>query len=189
VSFSIYSSFQSHFACQDVTKFLLLKNQIQLTMRKLLFSPLLFMAVNAFGQAAPTPPPPQPGPPQMEFIVPVQMGTDTLKNGKVTVAISPQTMDEMKQAQASPDYVVMLTPKGDCGALSLGETTDKGFVVKEQKGSGSSSGIFEYVMYVKQRRPARPSRPMMPPGMPQPQQGGQQPPTPVPAPPVQPQQQ
>lgn len=157
-------------------------------MRKLMFSPLLFMAVTALGQAAP-PPPPQPGPSQMEFIVPVQIGTDTLKNGKVTVAISEQTMDEMKQAQASPDYVVMLTPKGECGSLSLGETNDKGFVVKEQKGSGSANGIFEYVMYVKQKRPQRPSRPMMPPGMPQPPQAGQQQPAPAPVPPAQPQQQ
>ena len=135
-------------------------------MRKLLFFPIVLLAFNGMAQVAP--PPPQPGPPQggmamPEFIVPVQMGTDTLKNGKATVIITPQSMDEMKQGMALPDYVVMLTPKADCGALSLGETTDKNFVVKEQKGSGSSNGIFQYVMYAKQRRPARPGRPQMAP--------------------------
>ncbi len=137
-------------------------------MRKLLFSPILFLAFNAIAQVAPPPAhpggPPSPGGMQMpDFIVPVQIGTDTLKNGKATVTISQQTLDEMKQGMASPDYVVMLTPVGDCGALSLAEISDKSFEVREQKGSGSSKGIFQYEMIVKQKRPARPGRPNMPP--------------------------
>ena len=154
-------------------------------MRKLLLSPILLLAFNAMAQVAPpqAPPPGAPqgpqGPPQMpEFIVPVQIGTDTLKNGRATVTITRQTLDEMKQSMASPDYVVMLTPVGDCGALSLSEMTDKSFEVKEQKGSGSSKGIFQYEMIVKQKRPARPGRPSMPPQMGQP---GQPPVPPAPA--------
>jgi hypothetical protein len=149
-------------------------------MRKLLFSPILLLAFNAMAQVTPPPPPPgqPPGGMQMpEFIVPVQIGTDTLKNGKATVTITQQTQDEMKQGMASPDYVVMLTPVGECGSLTLAEKNDKTFVVKEQKGSGSSNGIFQYEMIAKQKRPARPGRPMPPM---QPGQGGLQ----APAPPV-----
>jgi hypothetical protein len=147
-------------------------------MRKLLFSPILLLAFNAIAQVAP--PPPHPGPPgggmQMpDFIVPVQMGTDTLKNGKVTVTLTQQTLDEMKQGMASPDYIVMLTPVGDCGTLSLAEMSDKSFEVKEQKGSGASNGIFQYEMIVKQKRPSRPGRPNMPPQV---QPGQPQPPPP-----------
>jgi len=157
-------------------------------MRKILFSPILLLALNAFGQAAP--PPPQPGQPQgpmqmPDFIVPVQIGTDTLKNGKATVTLSQQTLDEMKQSMASPDYVVMLTPTGECGPLTVAERNANSFVVKEQKGSGTANGIFQYMMIVKQKRPARPGRPM-----PMGPAGGQAPqvvqPTP-PAPPAQPQ--
>jgi len=142
-------------------------------MRKLLISPFLFLAFTAFAQQAPPPQLPQQGPPppQNDFIVPVQMGTDTLKNGKATITVTQQTMDEMKQALASPDYVIMLTPVGDCGPLTLAEKNNNSFVVKEQKGAGTSKGIFQYIMYVKQRRPQRPGRPLLP----QPPQQGQQP--------------
>lgn len=142
-------------------------------MRKLLFSPILLLAFNAIAQVSP---PPQPGPVQAmqmpEFIVPVQMGTDTLKNGKATVTLTPQTLDEMKQGMASPDYVVILTPKGDCGVFYLDETKPDSFIVKRESGSVLSKPIFDYVVYVKQKRPARLGRPMPP--MP-PVQGAQQP--------------
>src|ERR1700722_8154407 len=108
-------------------------------MRKLLFFPLALMALNVLGQSGTE----QPWRP--EFIVPVQIGIDSLKNGKANVALTNETRDEMKDAQASPDYVVILTPKGDCGALNLVETKEAFFAVKEQKGSTSPNGIFNYV--------------------------------------------
>jgi len=134
-------------------------------MYKLVFPAFVLMTINVFGQATP---PPQP-PPQQErpdFIVTVQMGTDTLKNGTITVKLTEQTTEEMKQAMASPNYTVMLTPRGDCGQLNLSETTATGFTVK-QKGAAVSKGIFDYVVYVKQKRPMMPMRPK-PPGAPQP---------------------
>jgi hypothetical protein len=149
-------------------------------MRKLLFLPIVFMALNAFGQAAPTPPPAAGAPPmnpqqQMQqqqmmdrpdFIVTVQMGTDTLKNGEISVPLTEQTITEMKQAMANPNYTVMLTPRGECGPLNLVSTNPNSFIVKEQK--GTSKGIFDYIVVVKQKRPLMPARPQRPgmPGMP-----------------------
>jgi hypothetical protein len=132
-------------------------------MRKLLFFPLVFIAANVLGQVAPPPPgaPPQNGM-QPEFIVTVQIGTDTLKNGKDTVKLAPQTLMEMKQAMANPNYVVMLTPRGECGQLSLVETREKYFLVRELKGSGPGNAMFDYTVVVKQKRPMMPMRPMPP---------------------------
>ena len=150
-------------------------------MRKLLFPALVLITFNAIGQVAPPPPvgtPSQPPGERPEFIVAVQMGTDTLKNGEVTVNLTEQTTEEMKQAMANPNYTVMLTPRGDCGSLNLAETTATGFKVKLQKGSASYKGIFDYVVYAKQKRPLMPMRPK-PPVPPAPPANGQpQPPQP-----------
>jgi hypothetical protein len=86
----------------------------------------------------------------------------------------------MRQGMAEQDYVVMLTPTGECGSLALAERSDKSFTVKEGKGTGSEKGIFQYVLYVKQHRPQRPGRPSMPPQMGQPPQHSAPPAPPAP---------
>ena len=128
-------------------------------MRKLLLAPLVLLALNVVGQApAPTPAMPNPmmqqGP---EFLVPVQMGTETLQEGKDTVKLTEQTLTEMKQAMAQPNYVVMLTSRGESGQVNLVATTPNYFLVKGTKGNS-----FDYVMFVKQRRPMMPMRPQRP---------------------------
>lgn len=141
-------------------------------MRNLLFLPLVLMTLNIFGQqAAPTSPPQNRQWDGPIFIVTVQIGTDTLKNGIDTVKLSDETVMEMKQSMASPDYVVTLTPKGDCGQLNLAETNANNFIVKAQNGSTASQGIFQYTVIVKQRRPMMPMRPFRP--HPQPPAGQQ----------------
>jgi len=137
------------------------------------------MTLNVFGQVAATQSQaPQPSPNQQQggmgpvFIVAVQMGTDTLKKGDDTVKLTEETLMEMKQAMASPDYTVILNPRGDCGQLSLVKTTAGNFIVKQQKNPVSSGGIFDYVVFAKQRRPMMPMHPHPP--VPQPTPGGQQ---------------
>ncbi len=149
-------------------------------MRKIFFASFIAMAFNTFGQVAPPTgaPPSQPPGERPEFIVAIQMGTDTLINGEVMVKLTEQTTEEMKQAMANPNYTVVLTPRGDCGSLSLAETTTAGFKVKLQKGSASSKGIFDYLVYAKQKRPLMPMRPKPPVPPPAPANGQPQPPQP-----------
>ncbi|HTB30419.1 MAG TPA: hypothetical protein VK808_00225 [Bacteroidia bacterium] len=166
-------------------------------MRKLLFSPILFLALNAFGQSTPPPPTPPPinpvgvapGPGPMDppdIISTGQAGTDTLKNGKDTIKLNMRLQMEIQRGQASENYVVLLTPIGDCGELTVAEKKPAYFLVK-QKGSGSMKGSYDYAVLIKQKRPQRPLRPQPP------MQPGQNnaPAGPVlqqaPAPPVQPQ--
>jgi len=162
-------------------------------MRKLLLSPLVLLALNVCGQAPQTTPMQpaqvQPGGPpgmvQPEYIVALQTGTETLKDGKDTIHLSDQSVAEMKQAMAKPDYTVMLTPRGETGQINIIETKEKYALVKAAKGA-SKEGSFDYVIFVKQRRPMMPPRPQRPPmpggqpgGLPQPGAPGQ--PTPPPA--------
>jgi hypothetical protein len=149
-------------------------------MSKLLLSPLVLLAINAFAQSTPPPmPKPQPPPEQPDYIVPVQMGTATLINGKDTVFLDTKTLAEMKRGMATLPFTVVLTPKGDCGQLNLFETKDKYFIVKLQKGATTTNGKFDYVVFASQKRPlmAPPPMPRQPPmGMGQPGSDQQQPP-------------
>lgn len=131
-------------------------------MNRLLFSISILLTLNTFGQVAP-PQNPQPTPPPsaLNFIVAIQMGTDTLKSGEVTVKLTEEAMMEMKQAMASPDYTVLLTPRGSCEPLNLLKIAPDSFIIKGQKGY-TPAGIFDYVVFVKQRRPMMPVRPRPP---------------------------
>ena len=90
-------------------------------MRKLLIPSLVLITMNAFGQNTA----PMPGPPPAPiFVVPLQMGTDTVRNGIDTVKLTDITISEMTDAIADSNYNVVLTPRGDCGQLktSRGDT-------------------------------------------------------------------
>ena len=145
-------------------------------MRKLLFSPLVLLALNTFGQMV-QPSAPQTGPEQKAPLPPdinvtIQIGTDTLKNGTDTVKFSPGTLEGMQRSKITVSYIVMLTPIGECGQLSVAQKKEKYFIVKQQKNSGSLKASFDYMVTIKQTKPPRPQRPQMPP--PPPQQGGVQ---------------
>jgi hypothetical protein len=164
-----------------------LKPKSKYIMRKLLSSLFVLCTLHVFGQVTtPQSQPQQPPPNQQQpppgggptFIVAVQMGTDTLKNGKVVVKLADETLQEMKQAMASPDYTVMLTPRGECGQLNVIEKTAATFTIKQQKGSATADGIFDYIIFVKQRRPMMPMHPHPPaPQQPPAQQAPPAPPT------------
>lgn len=128
-------------------------------MRKFLFLPLILMAATLFGQqvnptAVPTPP---------TFIVAIQMGTDTIKNGMDTVKLSDDALSEMNASLADSNYTVMLTPRGDCGQLNLFKINHYNFIVKEQ-GNTPMKAVFDYILYAKQPRPWTPTQPHRPPG-------------------------
>jgi hypothetical protein len=130
-------------------------------MRKLLFFFPILLTINALGQVSSSPALQQEGLGPV-FIVPVQMGTDTLKNGADTIRLTDETLMEMKQALASPGcYTVTLTPRGTCGPLNLAKITARYFIVKPQ-GSASSDGFFDYVLFSRQKRPMMPVRPRSP---------------------------
>lgn len=127
-------------------------------MRNLLFSSLILMTFNVIGQVAPPAPPMPPQFERPDFIVAVQMGTDTLRKEEDSVRLTDQTVEEMKQAMANPNYTVIFTPRGDCGQINLVKTSATSFIIKQQKGS-SSKAIFDYIVYAKQKRPMMPMRP------------------------------
>lgn len=123
-------------------------------MRKLLFLPLVLFAINVFGQTEVPPP----GMPDLHFIVAVQIGTDTIKNGIDTVKLTEETIMEMSKAMADSNYVVTLTPIGNCGPLNLVKITPSSFIVKEQN-SLSGIQLFDYIVFAKQKRPMMPVHP------------------------------
>lgn len=125
-------------------------------MRELLSLSFLLLTLNVFGQAEHPAPPPHP-----VFVVPLQMGRDTLKNGKDTIRLSEITVSEMNETVADTNFTVMLTPRGDCGQLNLMKTTSRYFIVKQQTGT-SMQPIFDYVVFAKQSRPWMPERPHPP---------------------------
>jgi hypothetical protein len=132
-------------------------------MRKLLFSCLVLMTLNVFGQDGFIPPP------RPTYIVTLQMGTDTIKNGLDTVSLSEDALSEMNEVMADTNFTVTLTPRGDCGQLNLMKTNSRYFIVKQQ-GGVSPKALFDYVLFCKQNRPLRPGRPPMLPGHPVPPQ-------------------
>ena len=115
-------------------------------MRKLLFSSLVLLTLHAFGQDAPT----QPEMPT--FIVPMQLGVDTLKNGIDTVIMSEDVVSAMNEDMVSPNYTIMITPTGDCGQVNLIKSTLYYFIVKLQNGS-TPKGVFNYIVYARLRKP------------------------------------
>ena len=129
-------------------------------MRSLFLSSLVLMTLNVFSQVTPAKQPAPPMPPakfeRPEFIMVVQMGTDTMKNIEDTVKIEKQVAKQMKHGMMSPNYIVMLTPVGDCRQLNLIKTDSSYFIVRQQKGSEKSKGIFNYVVYSKRTRPQMP---------------------------------
>jgi|GEM_PF-6287959 len=128
-------------------------------MRKLLFLPLLLLTLNVLGQQSNIPPPPPP----LVFVIAVQMGTDTVKNGIDTVRLVEATISEMNEAVADTNYTVIMTPRGDFGQFALIKTTRFYFIIKEQGGS-SPKPVFDYVVYAKQTRPWMPMQHRRPPG-------------------------
>lgn len=126
-------------------------------MRKLLFLPFVLFTLSVLGQqqAAFEPSPPT-------FIVTLQLGTDTVRNGIDTVKLTEETVSEMSESDADTNYVVTLTPKGDCGLLSLLKLNRYYFIIK-QEGEAASKAVFEYIVFAKQPKPWMPMQPPHPP--------------------------
>ena len=123
-------------------------------MRKLLVLSLILIAFNVFGQQQQTAGAPAlPG-----FVVTLEIGTDTVRNGIDTVKLTDQTITEMNEAASDTNYVVMLTPIRNCGSLSLIKTNRFYFIIKEQSGA-SPKAAFDYVVFTKQSRPFIPIPP------------------------------
>lgn len=131
-------------------------NIIHTTMRKLLFLSLVLATSAVFGQAqpgfAPTPP---------TFIVTLQIGTDTVRKGVDTVKLTEETISGMNEANSDTNYIVTLTPIGDCGWLSFIKSNRYYFIVKEQ-GGATAKAAFQYMILTKQNRPWMPFRPHPP---------------------------
>ena len=114
-------------------------------MRKLLFIPIVLLALNAIGQSQ------NPGGIQSQFVVAVQRGKAALHNGSDTIYLSNQAVNEMRQAQALPNYAVTLTPHDGYGQLYVTGETPTYFLVKQQ--NSSSDITFDYVVFAQQNRP------------------------------------
>jgi hypothetical protein len=83
-----------------------------------------------------------------ERLIPVQGGTAQLDNGVVTIILNENSLKQVNNANAQ--YLVSLTPIGDCGPLKVQQKLGDQFVVKEYSQQGTN-GSFDYVVFVKRR--------------------------------------
>ena len=81
-----------------------------------------------------------------ERVVALDGGTVQLKNGIATVHFSEAIAHKLANAKAN--YLVSLTPIGDCGALKVLKKSGDGFTVQEIA-QPTSNATFDYLVFVK----------------------------------------
>ena len=92
----------------------------------------------------------------------LQLGTVAMNNGKVTVKLSEQVLEELKKHLSRSDYYVFLTPIGSGNIpLALAEKGDQAFTIETPLGPENTGKIIkiDYIIYVNRDLTSDPATP------------------------------